>query len=98
MALTEEYNEVWKWLSVDWSVIFDVYWKMFDPNLPSVPAWTITVHDETTNFDLSWFQQWNEVSLWIIQLANYTASTISWVARCRFQQDISGSWITSDSS
>lgn len=98
MALTVEYNDVWKWLSVDWSMIFDVYWKMFDPNLPSVPDWDITVHNQTTSFNLLWFQPWLEVSLWILQVANHTSSTISWAALCRLQQYVWGSWVTSSSS
>jgi hypothetical protein len=98
MALTVEYNDIWKWLSSDWSVVFDVYWKMFDPNLPSVPSWDYTVHNQTTSFNLSWFQPWLEVSLWLITVANHTSSTIEWVWYCYMQQKIWGSWVTASSS
>lgn len=99
MALTVIYNNIWKWLSVDWSVVFDVYWKMFDPNLPSVPSYDeISVHNPTTSFNLLWFQPWLEVSLWLIEIANRTSSYIEWVAYCYMQQRIWGSWVTADSS
>lgn len=99
MALTVIYNNIWKWLSVDWSVVFDVYWKMFDPNLPSVPSYDeISVHNPTTSFNLLWFQPWLEVSLWLIEIANRTSSYIEWVACCYMQQRIWGSWVTADSS
>lgn len=99
MALTVTYNNVWKWLSVDWSVVFDVYWKMFDPNLPSVPSYDeVSVHNPTTSFNLLWFQSWLEVSLGLIEIANRTSSDIEWIAYCYMQQRIWGSWVTADSS
>ena len=99
MALTVTYNNIWEWLSVDWSVVFDVYWKMFDPNLPSVPSYDeISVHNQTTSFNLLWFQPWLEVSLGLIEIANRTSSDIEWIAYCYMQQRIWGSWVTADSS
>lgn len=99
MALTVTYNDIWEWLTVDWSVLFDVYWKMFDPNLPDAPSYDeISVHNPTTSFNLLWFQPWLEVSLGLIEIANRTSSDIEWIARCYMQQRIWGSWVTADSS
>lgn len=57
------YWAVWKWVAVDWSTWYTFYGKDFNPNVPSFPSgWeTIRCSDETSSFNLSWFQPWNEV-------------------------------------
>jgi hypothetical protein len=89
MGVTVLVNDIWKWLTANWSVLFDIYWKMFDPNLPDV-SWYIYneywVHNSTSNFNLSWFQQGNEVSLWLLAVENNTSSEVSWNISCTFQQ------------
>lgn len=88
MALTADLNWIWKWLICDWSVLFDIYWKMFEPNVPELPdGWSqVSVHNPTTNFDLSWFQQWNEVCLSVIEVSNHTSDYYLWDIYCHFQQ------------
>lgn len=89
MALSEVTNSIWKWLSVQWSVVFDIYWKMFDPVRPYVPDVVYneySVHNPTTNFNLSWFQPWNEVCLWLLVVENNTTSDVSGSISGIFQQ------------
>ena len=62
MALEFTYCKVWKWIDIDWSELFNFYGKDFNPNVPSVPGWdTAWVTDQTSTFNLSWFQPWHEV-------------------------------------
>ena len=89
MALTVLQNWVWKWLTGNWSTIFDIYWKMFDPNLPDA-SWYIYdeywIHNETSNFNLVGFQPWNEVCLALLTVENRTSSEVSWYIEWIFQQ------------
>lgn len=90
MALTTVLNWIWKGMMYDWSVLFDVYWKMFEPIVPWLPderaPSKVAIHNSTTSFNLSWFQQWNEVSLSVVIVANRTSDDISWDVYCHFQQ------------
>lgn len=63
------YRGVWKWIALDWSEFFTFYWQDFNPNVPSMPSWnTATAYAETSTFNLSNFQPWNEVGCFVWQM------------------------------
>lgn len=68
------YWAVWEWVEVDWSEWFSFYGQDFNPNVPTFPTnWTtVTCSNETSSFDLLWFQPWNEVGcyVWTIETGN----------------------------
>lgn len=100
MALTANYLWVWKWVTVDGSTLFDIYGKMFDPNVPDFPSnWnTVSAHNEATSFNLLWFQPWLEVCVCVIEVYNGTSSTVSWNVECSMQQYKSWSRYTPSSN
>ena len=57
------YNNIWKWILVDWTVLHNYYGDDFNPTNPDFPSsWSsVSAYQETTNFNLSWFQPWHEV-------------------------------------
>ena len=82
MGYTLEVNNIWKWLTVDWSTLINYYWQDFNPTNPSLPStysdvWTYWT---TTNFDLSWFQPWHEVwcYVWEIRFTDSYSWDIYW--------------------
>lgn len=63
------YRGVWKWIALDWSEFFTFYWQDFNPNVPSFPNRnTATAYAETSTFNLSNFQPWNEVGCFVWQM------------------------------
>ena len=67
------YSWVWKWIALDWNTWFTFYGKDFNPNVPSIPSWnTFRASGETSNFDLTGFQPWNEVwcYVWNVNTSN----------------------------
>ena len=59
---TLDYHKIWKWIEIDWSTFYTFYWQDFNPNVPSIPAFTSAwASQETSNFNLVWFQPWHEV-------------------------------------
>lgn len=95
--LQVEKFSVWKWIY--WSWIYPVYWKMFQPydwdDIMPGPGWSwddIYTIDETTSFDVSWFQQGNEVYGWIILISNQSTSTTSHYATMYLDQKINWQW------
>lgn len=73
--------QVWEWIY--WSGAYPVFWKMFQPYdwddiVPSEWSWDdFYALNETSSFDLSWFQQGNEVFAWIILVSNQSTSSIT---------------------
>jgi len=64
------YRWVWKWIALDWSEFFNFYWQDFNPNVWSIPwNWSsASAYAETSTFNLSWFQPWNEVGCYVRQI------------------------------
>lgn len=63
------YNNIWKWIAVNWSTREVYYGADFNPTPFSVSTWnSANVVDATTNFDLSDFQPWHEVWCWVIRV------------------------------
>jgi hypothetical protein len=63
------YRWVWKWIGLDWSEFFNFYWEDFNPNVPSIPnRTTASAYEETSSFNLSGFQPWNEVGCYVRQI------------------------------
>lgn len=61
MAYTT-YNKIWKWIIVNWTLMQDFYGADFNPTNFVFPSWdSVSAYQETTNFNLSWFQPWHEV-------------------------------------
>lgn len=75
--------ELWEWIYWVWS--YPVYWKMFQPYdwddiVPSSWSWSwddFYALNETSSFNLSGFQQGNEVFAWIILVSNQSTSSIT---------------------
>ena len=69
MAVSLVKIETWEWIYQD-STIMYVYWKMFDPDVPTRPSWwdTVWVVNETSNFNVSWFQKGNEVYACVLEI------------------------------
>lgn len=61
------YSKVWKWIAIDWSAFFTFYWKDFNPTVPAIPSGrnSATAYNETSSFNLSWFQPWHEVGCYV---------------------------------
>lgn len=70
MAVSVEYNKIWKWIAVDWVTMQTFYWEDFNPTPFVRPSsWsTASVTNATTSFDLSGFQPWHEVGCWVIMI------------------------------
>jgi len=70
MGISVSYNKIGKWVAVDWRVIQNFYGVDFNPTVPSRPSeWdSVSAVDETTSFNLSWFQVWNEVFCSVFKL------------------------------
>lgn len=94
MALTVEQFWVWYWFTQDW-VTFDVYWKMFDPDVPTFPEPYIdlSIYNETYNIDVSWFQCWNEVCCCLMELHNTWSTWDYWTVAVTLQQRDGSNWI-----
>lgn len=88
MALTTDTFWIWKWIAIDWSTLFTIYGKMFDPNVPDAPSSysRVSLVDESYSYNLSWFQPWLEVCVCCLEVGNETSSTISWSIQCTLQQ------------
>lgn len=88
------YKAVWKWIAIDWDEWFTFYWKDFNPTVWTIPSWnTFQASDQTSWFDLSWFQPWHEVWCYV---ANLSVSWVSWQLDTynRLQARINWSWTT----
>ena len=96
MALTLSVLWIWKWIAYDWSTLFNIYGKMFDPNVPNAPSSysTFSIVDEWYSYNLLWFQPWLEVCTTWIEVWNETSSTISWSVTCTLKQYKSWSYVT----
>lgn len=75
-------NSIWKWITIDGSVMQTFYWDDFNPTEFTRPTsfssvWTSWT---TTNFDLSWFQPWHEVwcHAWLIDVNSSYTWTLYW--------------------
>ena len=65
------YSQVWHWISIDGSTLYDFYGKNFNPNVPAIPGWnTFTCYQQTSNFNLTGFQPWNEVWCYIRNISD----------------------------
>lgn len=93
MALSTDTFWIWKWIAYDWSTLFTIYGKMFDPNVPAAPSSysTVSLVNEAYSYNLSWFQPWLEVCVCCLEVWNQTSDTISWNIQCTLQQ-----WTGSD--
>lgn len=94
MALTVDQFWVWYWITYDW-ITFDVYWKMFDPDIPTFPEPynNVSIYNETYNIDVSWFQCWNEVCCCLMELSNHWDTWDYWTILVTFQQRDGSDWI-----
>lgn len=93
------YHKIGKWIEIDGSTFYTFYGKDFNPNVPNIWWWwtTITASDETTSFNLTWFQPWNEV--WCIVLTFDITNDCTLYIEYEFQQYIwwwQTSWAYSD--
>jgi hypothetical protein len=83
-----EHFDIGKWFYLKQS--YPIYWKMFQPYdepRPSEWAWEdLYTQDISTSYNLSWFQQWNEVFAWTILISNQGSSDVTFDMRCEFQQ------------
>lgn len=72
------YSKVWKWIAIDWSQFFNFYWKDFNPTVPDIPSgWsTARAYNETSSFNLSWFQPWHEVWCYVWNVTCTTAGSL----------------------
>lgn len=82
MSYSVRTNSIWKWITIDGSVMQVFYWDDFNPVQFSRPSslssvWTTWT---TTNFDLSWFQPWHEVwcHVRLIDLGSSYSWTLYW--------------------
>lgn len=93
MALQFTYCKIWKWIDIDWSEFYNFYGKDFNPNVPSPPTWTTTwVYNETSNFNLVWFQPWNEVWCCVVIMKNNWDSSRTQHLYADFYQWSSKTW------
>lgn len=77
VSWTVDHSQVWKWLQNNDGMTWVLYWDDFNP---SVPSWFLNAsecfaYNQTTNFDLAWFQPWHEV-LWFV----YEVTEAYWYA------------------
>lgn len=86
MALVIDQLKIWEWIYQD-STTMDIYGKMFDPDVPTRPSWwsTCWVINESYNYDLSWFQKWNEVCVSLIEITNDSSDRNYWTLLCNLQ-------------
>lgn len=98
MALTTDTFWIWKWIAIDWSTLFTIYGKMFDPNVPDPPSSysSVSLVDEAYSYNLLWFQPWLEVCVCCLEVWNETSSTISWSIECTLQQWTWWNWKDGD--
>ena len=94
MALQFTYCKIWKWVMTDWSLFYDFYGKDFNPNVPSMSssltsAW---IYDETSTFNLTWFQPWHEVWCSVAIITNNDTSSRTQYVSVSFQQNNSTTW------
>lgn len=99
--LQVETFSMWKW--IHWDGSFMVFWKMFQPYDwdDIVPSWDwawedLYVLDETTSFNLSWFQQWHEVFAVALLISNQSSSTTTFDLHLYFDQYAWWWWQTRD--
>ena len=94
MAITVNYNKIWKWIAIDWTTRQVFYWDDFNPRQFTRPTsyTSVSATDETTSFNLSNFQAWNEVWCWVIKLT--FPDGFSWLLYARFER--SSDWINYD--
>ena len=96
MALVTDTFWIWEWIAYDWSTLFTIYGKMFDPNVPDAPSSysTVSLVNPSTSYNLLWFQPWLEVCVCCLEVWNQTSSTISGNASCTLKQYKSWSYVT----
>ena len=93
MALQFTYCKIWKWIDIDWSEFYNFYGKDFNPNVPSPPTWTTTwVYNETSTFNLAWFQPWHEVWCCVVIIKNNWSSSRTQHIYADFYQWSSNTW------
>lgn len=69
MAVTVDYNEIWKWINLDWDLYYDFYGADFNPQEFNIDGWTdLSVYGVTSSFNLSNFQPGHEVWCWLVIL------------------------------
>lgn len=94
---TLDYHKIWKWIEINWSTFYTFYGKDFNPNVPTIQGWTtIWVSQETSNFNLTWFQPWHEVWCLVLVL-NHWWTTWTRYIEAEFQSYVWG-WQTKWSS
>ena len=96
MALTTDTFWIWEWIAYDWSTLFTIYGKMFDPNVPDAPSSysTVSLVNPSTSYNLLWFQPWLEVCVCCLEVWNQTSSTISGSVSCTLKQYKGWSYVT----
>ena len=93
MALQFTYCKIWKWIDIDWSEFYNFYGKDFNPNVPSIPSWETTwVYNETSTFNLVWFQPWHEVWCCVVIIKNNWSSSRTQHIYADFYQWSSNTW------
>lgn len=94
MALEITYCKVWKWIMTDWSLFYNFYGKDFNPNVPQMWFWLTSAwaYSETSNFNLVWFQPWNEVWCCVVIIENNDTSERTQYLSASFQQDWRTTW------
>lgn len=92
MGYTVVYNNIWKWVAIDWSTMQTFYGDDFNPTQFDRPdsRTTITATNETTSFDLVNFQQWHEVWCAVTQIE--FDSDYSWYLWGDFERYSGGWW------
>lgn len=81
MAIEVTYLKTGKWVAVDGSLLQYYYWEDFNPINEQFPSsWnSVTAYEETTNFNLSGFQIWNEIwcTVCVVQNTGSSSETMS---------------------
>jgi hypothetical protein len=97
MAVSDLNIEHWdmgKWFYLMQS--YPVFWKMFQPYEISRPIWwgwdDFYAIDQTTHFDLSSFQQWNEVFASTLLISNQSSSDVTFYMEVYFDQYVNWHW------
>lgn len=90
-----EWFDIWKWFYLLQN--YPIYWKMFQPYEINRPSWwhwdeDFYTLDKTNSFDLTWFQQWNEVFAWTWCLSNQWESSVSVSIDIYFDQYVNWHW------
>lgn len=96
MAIEVTYLKTGKWVAVDGSLFQYYYGEDFNPiNNTRPSSWdTATAYEETTNFNLSGFQVWNEIWCTVLVIKNTGSSTESWSSLSGIFQRYSWWWQT----